>query len=75
MAQPYPRHPYPEGAFAPIHMECEAADLVIEGEVPKDLFGTFYRNGPNPGNWRPGAGQLMLWRQCRKTNSRGCSVP
>ncbi|TDJ24915.1 MAG: carotenoid oxygenase family protein [Gammaproteobacteria bacterium] len=29
-------------------MECEAPDLVIEGEVPKDLFGTFYRNGPNP---------------------------
>ncbi len=48
MAKPYPKHPNLEGAFAPIHMECEAPDLVIEGEVPKDLFGTFYRNGPNP---------------------------
>ena len=48
MAKPFPRHPNLEGAFAPIHMECEAPDLVIEGEVPKDLFGTFYRNGPNP---------------------------
>ncbi len=48
MGKPYPNHPNLVGAFAPIHMECEAPDLVVEGEVPRDLFGTFYRNGPNP---------------------------
>jgi carotenoid cleavage dioxygenase-like enzyme len=36
------------GGFAPIQMECDAPDLVIEGEVPRELNGTFYRNGPNP---------------------------
>ncbi len=29
-------------------MECENSDLIVEGEVPKELCGTFYRNGPNP---------------------------
>lgn len=48
MAQPFPNHPNLIGGFAPIQMECDAPDLIIEGEVPKDLFGTFYRNGPNP---------------------------
>ena len=48
MAQAFPNHPNLIGGFAPIQMECDAPDLIIEGEVPKDLFGTFYRNGPNP---------------------------
>jgi carotenoid cleavage dioxygenase-like enzyme len=48
MAQAFPNHPNLIGGYAPIHMECDAADLIIEGEVPKDLYGTFYRNGPNP---------------------------
>ena len=33
--------------WGPIQMECEAQDLVIEGEVPADLNGTLYRAGPN----------------------------
>ena len=48
MAQAFPNHPNLIGGFAPIQMECDAPDLIIEGEVPKDLVGTFYRNGPNP---------------------------
>ena len=48
MAQPYPEHPNLEGGFAPIHMECDAPDLVVEGEVPQALRGVFFRNGPNP---------------------------
>lgn len=48
MAKLFPDHPNLVGGFAPIQMECDAPDLVIEGEVPKDLFGTFFRNGPNP---------------------------
>ncbi len=48
MAQPLPNHPNLVGGYAPLQMECDAHDLVIEGEIPKDLFGTFYRNGPNP---------------------------
>lgn len=48
MAKMLPQHPNLVGGFAPIQMECDAPDLVIDGEVPRDLNGTFYRNGPNP---------------------------
>ncbi len=48
MAQPFPDHPNLVGGFAPIQMECDAPDLIIEGEVPSALSGSFYRNGPNP---------------------------
>ena len=46
MSQPFPSHPNLEGGFAPIHMECDAPDLVVEGEVPQELRGAFFRNGP-----------------------------
>jgi carotenoid cleavage dioxygenase-like enzyme len=36
------------GNFAPIHVECDAPDLAVEGEFPRDLRGTLFRNGPNP---------------------------
>jgi carotenoid cleavage dioxygenase len=48
MAKPFPNHPNLVGGFAPVQMECDAPNLVVEGEVPLDLNGTFYRNGPNP---------------------------
>ena len=48
MARMYPRHPNLVGGFAPLRMECDAPDLVVDGEVPRELNGTFYRNGPNP---------------------------
>lgn len=48
MAKPFPKHPNLQGGFAPLQMECEAPDLVVEGEVPRELNGAFFRNGPNP---------------------------
>jgi len=48
MAKPFPNHPNLIGGFAPIQMECDAPDLVVVGEIPRELNGTFYRNGPNP---------------------------
>ena len=48
MAQPMPTdNPMMLGPFAPIQMECDAPDLYIEGEIPQDLYGSFYRCGPN----------------------------
>ena len=41
-------NPYLSHGFEPIRMECDYARLTIEGEVPPDLEGTFYRIGPNP---------------------------
>ena len=48
MAGAFPKPPNLIGGYARIHMECDAADLIVEGEVPEDLYGTFFRNGPNP---------------------------
>jgi carotenoid cleavage dioxygenase-like enzyme len=33
--------------YGPIRMECDARDLIVEGEIPADLCGTLYRNGPS----------------------------
>ncbi len=41
--------------LAPIPMECDAPHLKIVGELPRELNGTLYRNGPNPQFEAPGA--------------------
>lgn len=54
--------------LAPIAMECDAPFLRIEGELPRDLNGMLYRNGPNPqfdapgGHWFTGDGMLHAFR-------------
>jgi carotenoid cleavage dioxygenase-like enzyme len=39
----------------PIPMECDAPFLRVTGELPRELNGTLYRNGPNPQFDAPGA--------------------
>jgi carotenoid cleavage dioxygenase len=41
--------------LAPIPMECDAPHLKVEGDLPRELNGTLYRNGPNPQFEVPGA--------------------
>ena len=41
--------------LAPIPMECDAPFLKMTGELPRELNGTLYRNGPNPQFDAPGA--------------------
>jgi len=41
-------NPYLSGPYAPVSTEIDVALDVIEGEVPRDLFGAYVRNGPNP---------------------------
>lgn len=49
MALPFPTdEPFLKGYYAPLHMECDAANLPITGEMPAGLHGWLYRNGPNP---------------------------
>lgn len=48
MSRPFPTDPFLQGNYAPWPMEGEAHDLVVEGEIPQELNGTLYRNGPNP---------------------------
>ena len=48
MTQAFPQQRFLRGNFAPLRVECDAPDLVIDGELPRDLRGTLLRNGPNP---------------------------
>ncbi|MFZ8891713.1 MAG: carotenoid oxygenase family protein, partial [Pseudomonadales bacterium] len=48
MAAPMPKHPHLRGNHAPIRMESTAPDCIVHGEIPVELRGTFYRNGPDP---------------------------
>jgi carotenoid cleavage dioxygenase len=41
-------NPFLQGNYGPWRMEGDAPDLEVEGELPRELVGTFYRNGPNP---------------------------
>ena len=41
-------NPYLSGNFGPITSEDDVQDLRVTGEIPRELNGTFYRNGPNP---------------------------
>ena len=41
-------NPFLQGNFAPWRLEGTADDLEVIGAIPRDLNGTFYRNGPNP---------------------------
>jgi carotenoid cleavage dioxygenase-like enzyme len=33
---------------APVATECDAHHLLVRGELPRELNGTLFRNGPNP---------------------------
>jgi hypothetical protein len=49
VAKPFPTdNPFLKGYFAPVNTEADAGHLQITGEMPKELCGTLYRNGPNP---------------------------
>ncbi|MBK6740506.1 MAG: carotenoid oxygenase family protein [Haliea sp.] len=48
MTQPFPQHAFLTGPTAPSGVECDAPDLIIEGELPVDLNGVYFRNGPDP---------------------------
>ena len=41
-------NPYLHGIYAPTTHELTADNLLVEGELPADLIGAYFRNGPNP---------------------------
>lgn len=63
-------NPYLTGNFAPVRSEDDFADLAIRGEIPEQLHGTLFRNGPNPQfeprdenhHWFLGDGMLHAFR-------------
>jgi carotenoid cleavage dioxygenase len=48
MSKPIPETDFLVGNFAPWPMEGDIRDIPVEGEIPKELNGAYYRNGPNP---------------------------
>ena len=48
MTQAFFDHPYLSGHHQPVRFEASAPDLIVEGELPRDLAGVFFRNGPEP---------------------------
>ncbi len=40
-------NPYIMGAFGPIEKEISVDNLKVIGEIPKDIHGAYFRNGPN----------------------------
>ena len=41
-------NPYLHGLYAPVEKEVSADNLEVVGEIPRDLHGGYFRNGPNP---------------------------
>ena len=63
------QNPLLQGNFAPWRMEGEAPDLEVEGKIPRELSGTWLRNGPNPAyeprgryHWFDGDGMIHAIR-------------
>ena len=44
----FPDSPSFTGAFAPIRIEADIEDLTVDGDIPADLDGAFYRVQPDP---------------------------
>ena len=58
-------NPYLHGLYAPVEHEVSVDDLPFVGEIPRDLHGAYFRNGPNPAeppkgmhHWFDGDGML-----------------
>lgn len=41
-------NPYLNGLYAPVRQEVSQSDLPVIGEIPRNLHGAYFRNGPNP---------------------------
>jgi len=48
MSKPIPSVPFLEGNFRPWSLEGDVHDVSVKGEIPRELNGAYYRNGPNP---------------------------
>lgn len=62
-------NPFLQGNFGPWRMEGDAPDLRVIGEIPRELRGTYMRNGPNPAfepvgryHWFDGDGMIHAIR-------------
>lgn len=59
-------NPFLHGLYAPTTDEITSSSLEVIGEIPHDLFGCYFRNGPNPkfkpsGRYHWFDGDGMIW--------------
>ena len=47
-AAPNPPNPYLEHGYAPVADELSVDNLIVRGEIPREIAGAYLRNGPNP---------------------------
>jgi carotenoid cleavage dioxygenase len=69
MSRVFRDDPFLTGNYGPLLIEGDAFDLPVEGELPRELHGTLYRNGPNPQfaprgryHWFDGDGMIHAFR-------------
>lgn len=48
MPGPFPQTPDLSGFNAPVRIECDLEELIVEGEIPAEIDGSWYRLGPDP---------------------------
>ena len=80
MAKPFPTdNPFLRGYYGPVNTEADATHLPITGDMPKDLLGTLYRNGPNPQfaprgpyHWFAGDGMIHAFHTVGCARPSGC---
>ncbi len=71
-------NPYLRGLYAPVADEANAEDLPVIGEIPRELHGAYFRNGPNPAappqgmhHWFDGDGMIHgIWFENGKARYR-----
>jgi len=69
MSRAFPDDPFLRDNYGPVLVEGDAFDLPIQGELPRELHGSLYRNGPNPQfaprgryHWFDGDGMIHAFR-------------
>jgi len=70
MTRAFPKdEPFLQENYAPWRVEGDIHDCVVEGEIPEQLHGVLYRNGPNPQfaprgqyHWFDGDGMIHAFR-------------
>lgn len=60
MVQPFPQTPAFSGWNAPVRVECDIGDLVVEGRLPEEIAGRWYRLTPDP-MFPPRRGDDAYW--------------
>jgi carotenoid cleavage dioxygenase len=71
-------NPYLHGLYAPVKEEVSADELPVTGEIPRELQGAYFRNGPNPAeppkgmhHWFDGDGMIHgIWFENGKARYR-----